>query len=30
MADLADPQTVNAAKGDGYKAPLWKALEESA
>lgn len=29
MADLADPQTVNAAKDDSYKAPLWNALEES-
>ena len=27
--DLADPQTVNNAKDDGWKAPLWSALEES-
>ncbi len=29
FADLADPQTVNRAKDDGWKAPLWKALEEA-
>jgi alkylation response protein AidB-like acyl-CoA dehydrogenase len=29
FADLADPQTVNAAKDDGWKADLWGALEES-
>jgi len=27
--DLADPQTVNNAKDDSWKAPLWQALEES-
>ena len=27
--DLADPQTVNNARDDGWKAPLWEALEES-
>jgi alkylation response protein AidB-like acyl-CoA dehydrogenase len=27
--DLGDPQTVNNAKDDGWKAPLWSALEES-
>jgi len=26
FADLADPQTVNKAKDDGWKAPLWNAL----
>lgn len=29
FADLADPQTLNAASGDGWKAPLWQALEEA-
>ena len=29
FADLADPQEVNSAKGDGWKAPLWQALAES-
>ncbi|MEM9062873.1 MAG: acyl-CoA dehydrogenase family protein [Pseudomonadota bacterium] len=29
FADLADPQTLNAAKNDGWKAPLWQALEEA-
>lgn len=29
LADLADPQTVNAAKEDGWRAPLWSALEEA-
>ena len=29
FADLADPQTINAAKSDAWKAPLWAALEES-
>ena len=29
FADLADPQTVNAAKDDAWKAPLWQALEEN-
>lgn len=27
--DLADPQTINAAKDGGWKAALWQALEES-
>jgi len=27
--DLCDPQTVNNAKSDGWKAQLWEALEES-
>ena len=27
--DLADPQTVNQAKTDGWQAPLWASLEES-
>jgi len=27
--DLADPQTVNNAKDESWKAPLWQALEES-
>ncbi len=27
--DLCDPQTVNNAPDDGWKAPLWTALEES-
>jgi acyl-CoA dehydrogenase len=27
--DLGDPQTVNNAKDDAWKAPLWSALEES-
>jgi acyl-CoA dehydrogenase len=27
--DLCDPQSVNAAKDDGWKATLWQALEES-
>ena len=27
--DLCDPQTVNAAKDDAWKAKLWQALEES-
>lgn len=27
--DLGDPQTVNNAKNDGWKKPLWAALEES-
>ena len=27
--DLGDPQTVNNAKDDGWKKPLWAALEES-
>jgi len=29
FADLADPQTINSAKDDAWKAPLWTALEES-
>jgi acyl-CoA dehydrogenase len=29
FADLADPQTVNRAKGEGWKAPLWTALTEA-
>lgn len=29
FADLADPQTINAAKDEAWKAPLWKALEEN-
>jgi acyl-CoA dehydrogenase len=29
FADLADPQTVNAAKDESWKAPLWSALEEN-
>ena len=29
FADLADPQTVNAAKDAAWKAPLWQALEEN-
>ncbi len=29
FADLCDPQTVNAAKNDHWKAELWHALEES-
>jgi acyl-CoA dehydrogenase len=29
LADLADPQTVNSAKDDGWKAKLWAALEEN-
>lgn len=29
LQDLADPQTVNNAEDDGWKAPLWSALEES-
>lgn len=29
FADLADPQTVNAAKDDAWKASLWQALEEA-
>jgi alkylation response protein AidB-like acyl-CoA dehydrogenase len=29
LADLADPQTVNAATGDVWRTPLWQALEES-
>ncbi len=29
FADLCDPQTVNAAKDDGWKQALWQALEES-
>lgn len=27
--DLCDPQTVNNARDDGWKRPLWEALEES-
>ena len=27
--DLADPQTINAAKDETWKGPLWSALEES-
>ncbi len=29
FADLADPQTLNAAASDAWKAPLWQALEEA-
>jgi acyl-CoA dehydrogenase len=29
FADLADPQTVNRAKDDGWKALLWHAMEEA-
>lgn len=29
FADLADPQTLNAAKDDSWRAPLWDALEEA-
>ena len=29
FADLADPQSINAAKDDAWKAPLWQALEEN-
>lgn len=29
LADLADPQTINAATDDAWKAPLWTALEEA-
>jgi acyl-CoA dehydrogenase len=29
FADLADPQTVSRAKDEGWKAPLWRALEEA-
>jgi acyl-CoA dehydrogenase len=27
--DLGDPQTLNAARGDGWRAPLWRALEDA-
>ena len=29
FADLADPQTLNREKDDGWKAPLWRALENA-
>lgn len=29
FADLADPQAVNAAKDDAWRAPLWQALEDA-
>ena len=29
LRDLADPQTVNQAQDDGWKAPAWAALEEA-
>ena len=29
FADLADPQTINAAKDEAWKAPLWSALAEA-
>lgn len=29
FADLADPQAVNAARDDRWRAPLWQALEET-
>jgi len=29
FADLADPQTVNRAKDDTWKVPLWRAIEEA-
>jgi len=28
-ADLADPQTINSARDERWKAPLWRALEEA-
>ena len=29
FADLADPQAINSAKDDGWKAPLWQALADA-
>jgi alkylation response protein AidB-like acyl-CoA dehydrogenase len=29
LADLADPQTLNAARDDAWRTPLWAALEET-
>lgn len=29
FSDLADPQTINAATDEAWKAPLWQALEEN-
>ncbi len=29
FADLADPQTINRAKNDAWKAPLWSAIAEA-
>jgi acyl-CoA dehydrogenase len=29
FTDLADPQTINAARDEAWKAPLWAALEEN-
>jgi len=29
FADLADPQSINAARNDGWRAPLWQALEDT-
>ena len=29
FADLADPQTVNRAKDEAWRAPLWRAIEEA-
>lgn len=29
LADLADPQALNAARDDAWRAPLWAALEET-
>jgi len=29
FADLADPQTINRAKNDAWKEPLWRALSEA-
>jgi acyl-CoA dehydrogenase len=29
FADLADPQTVNRAKDEAWKAPLWRAIEDA-
>ncbi len=29
FADLADPQTINGSRDDGWKAPLWRALADA-
>ena len=29
LGDLCDPQTINKAKDDNWKRPLWQALEEN-
>jgi acyl-CoA dehydrogenase len=29
FADLADPQTINQAHDDGWKAPLWRAIQDA-